>query len=200
MKSGSQEKTGRQWLFAGWYTVHVNNQRYSTHKTCMLWLWGKWLSLASCFSSTSTSISWLCTQFCSRYILKRYYQLSNFLSVSYSYNGGLTESHTWFIEPRLFQWPWRTPNVQIKQSFLAVMSWPVNTRTLHDHNMYDFAWFYYELVASYRYENHTYGSCDHTCLDGDVHDWVRSDTVAASDVMAVSHKVPLDNSICCACQ
>ena len=28
---------------------------------------------------------------------------------SYSYNVGLIESHTWSIEPRIFQWPWRTP-------------------------------------------------------------------------------------------
>ena len=37
------------------------------------------------------------------------------MSPSYhSNNGGLIESHTWSIEPRLFQWPWRTPYPDFK--------------------------------------------------------------------------------------
>ena len=46
------------------------------------------------------------------------YSTSNNLQMvqdkSYSYNGGLPESHTWSIEQRRFQWPWRTPNPDFK--------------------------------------------------------------------------------------
>ena len=37
------------------------------------------------------------------------------------YNGGLIESHTWSIEPRLFQWPWRTsyPDFLVRSFFDA---------------------------------------------------------------------------------
>ena len=49
----------------------------------------------------------------------RYYSTSNNSqtvqdSYSYSYNGGLIESHTWSIEPRHSQWLWRTPNPDFK--------------------------------------------------------------------------------------
>ena len=35
-------------------------------------------------------------------------------SVRQQFYGGLIESHTWSIEPRLFQWPWRTPYPDLK--------------------------------------------------------------------------------------
>jgi len=40
---------------------------------------------------------------------------------SYSYNGGLIESHTWSVERRHFQWPWKTrkPGFKVRPFFDA---------------------------------------------------------------------------------
>ena len=51
-----------------------------------------------------------------RWISRRTIRSFTFLRLrqSYSYNGGLIESHTWSIEPHLSRWPWRTPNPDFK--------------------------------------------------------------------------------------
>jgi len=40
--------------------------------------------------------------------------IANGTSYSYSYNGGLIESHTWSTEAHHFQWSWTTLNTDFK--------------------------------------------------------------------------------------
>ena len=74
--------------------------------------------LSSSSSSPFINLEWPLSQI-SRSPYIRYYSTSNNSQMVqdraiYSYNGELIESHTWSIEPRHSQWPWRTPNPDFK--------------------------------------------------------------------------------------